>query len=102
MAEERKFTDQELARRAKLDKYRELGVDRIMYRTQPYLYEKDVIKPWALLSFRFTKEIGRVAELSVIANNFTNTKKWHTNPHSLAKTQLYPDMYFGAELKLKL
>ena len=75
---------------------------RIMYRTQPYLYEKDVIKPWALLSFRFTKEIGRVAELSVIANNFTNTKKWHTNPHSLAKTQLYPDMYFGAELKLKL
>ena len=27
MAEERKFTDQELARRAKLDKYRELGVD---------------------------------------------------------------------------
>lgn len=66
------------------------------------LVRKDVIKPWALLSFRFTKEIGRVAELSVIANNFTNTKKWHTNPHSLAKTQLYPDMYFGAELKLKL
>ena len=55
-----------------------------------------------MLSFRFTKEIGRVAELSVIANNFTNTKKWHTNPHSLAKTQLYPDMYFGAELNLKL
>ncbi|MCD8318248.1 MAG: TonB-dependent receptor, partial [Paraprevotella sp.] len=63
---------------------------RIMYRTQPYLYEKDVIEPWALLSFRFTKEIGKVAELSVIANNFTNTKKWHTNPHSMVKTQLYP------------
>lgn len=75
---------------------------RLMYRTQPYAFEKDVISPWALLSFRFTTEIGRIAELSIVANNFTNTKKWHTNKHSRTKTQLYPSMYFGAELKLKL
>ena len=41
-------------------------------------------------------------ELSFTANNFTNTRKWHTNKHTLAKRQLYPDMYFGAELKIKL
>jgi hypothetical protein len=54
-----------------------------------------------MLNFRFTKELGRVGELSFIANNFLNTSKWHTNKYSLAKSQLYPDIYFGAELKLK-
>ena len=28
-------------------------------------------------------------------------KRFHTNKRSLSKTQLYPDLYFGAELKLK-
>lgn len=73
----------------------------LMDRFQTYGFATDVIKPWAMLSFRFTKEIGRVAELSFIANNFMNTSKWHTNQHTLAKTQLYPDMYFGAEVKIK-
>lgn len=71
-------------------------------RYQLYDFKKDVIHPWALLSFRFTKEIGKVGEISFIANNFTNTKRYHTNKHSLTRTQLYPEMYFGAELKLKL
>ena len=74
----------------------------MMQRYQTYAFEKDVVKPWALLNFRFTKEIGRIAELSFTANNFTNTRKWHTNKHTLGKRQLYSDMYFGAELKLKL
>ena len=77
-----------------------LGI--MMHRFQTYAFEKDVVKPWALLNFRFTKEIGRMAELSFTANNFTNTRKWHTNKYSLSKRQLYPDMYFGAELKIKL
>ena len=55
-----------------------------------------------ITQLRFTKEIGKIAELSFTANNFTNTRKWHTNKHTLAKRQLYPDMYFGAELKIKL
>lgn len=74
----------------------------LMDRFQTYGFEKDVIKPWAMLNFRFTKEIGRIAELSFIANNFLNTSKWHTNKHTLAKSQIYPDMYFGAEVKVKL
>ncbi len=74
----------------------------LMDRYQTYAFEKDVVKPWALLNFRFTKELGNVGELSFIANNFTNTSKWHVNKHSKAKRQLYPDMYFGAELKIKL
>ena len=74
----------------------------MMQRYQTYAFEKDVVKPWALLNFRFTKEIGRIAELSFTANNFTNTRKWHTNKHTLAKRQLYPDMYFGAEITIKL
>lgn len=74
----------------------------IVYKALPYTYEKDVVSPWAMLSFRFTKEIGKIAEISIIGNNVTNTRKWHTNKYSLAKSQLYPDMYFGMELKLKL
>lgn len=74
----------------------------MMSRYQTYAFKRDVVKPWALLNFRFTKEIGDVAELSFTANNFTNTRRWHTNKHTLAKRQLYPDLYFGAELKIKL
>lgn len=74
---------------------------RMVDRYQMYAFKKDVVDPWAMLNFRFTKELGRVGELSFIANNFLNTSKWHTNKYSLAKSQLYPDIYFGAELKLK-
>ena len=44
MAEERKFTDQELARRAKLDKYRELGVDPYGHRFEVNCHAEDVLK----------------------------------------------------------
>ena len=67
-----------------------------------YAFKKDVIDPWVLLNFRFTKELGRVGEVSFIANNFPNMSKWHTGRYSRSKSQLYPSMYFGAELKLTL
>ena len=54
-----------------------------------------------MLNLRLTKELGKVGELSFIANNLTNTRRWHTNKWTKLKSQLYPDMYFGAELKLK-
>lgn len=66
-----------------------------------YAFRADNISPWVLLNFRLTKELGRIAELSFMANNFLNLSKWHINKHSLSKSQLYPDLYFGAELKLK-
>jgi len=74
----------------------------VMGKYQTYDFNKDIIEPWAMVCFRFTKELGKVGELSFIANNFTATKKWHTNKWTQTKTQLYPDMYFGAEIKLKL
>ncbi len=74
----------------------------LMPRNMSYYYERNVVGPWAMLSFRLTKELGKTGEVSFIANNLTNTKRYHTNRHSLSRTQLYPDMYFGAELKLKL
>lgn len=74
---------------------------RMLALYETYYTKKDVVSPWAMLNFRFTKEMGKVAELSFIANNFLNTSKWHTNKYSLYKSQVYPDLYFGAELKLK-
>lgn len=70
-------------------------------RNQLYAFSADNVHPWVMLNFRLTKELGRIAELSFMANNFLNLSKWHVNKHSLAKTQLYQDMYFGAELKFK-
>ena len=66
-----------------------------------YAYEASIVKPWVMLNFRFTKEFGKYAELSFMANNFLNLKKWHVDEHSLSRSQIYPDLYFGAELKLK-
>lgn len=72
-----------------------------MNRIKDYNLAKDVIEPWAMLNFRLTKEIGKVADLSFIANNVTNTKKYHIK-QSLAMQQIYPPMYFGAEVKINL
>ena len=66
-----------------------------------YDFKADTVKPWVLLNFRFTKELGKIAELSFTANNFANISKWHINDNTKGKRQLYPDMYFGTELKLK-
>ena len=63
--------------------------------------EPEVIKPWAMLSMRFTKELGRTAEVSFIANNLTNSVKYRRYSNSYSQYQVYPPMYFGAELKLK-
>lgn len=66
-----------------------------------YAFKSDHINPWALVNFRLTKELGKVAEVSFMANNFLSLKKYHRDRNSYSRTQLYPDMYFGAELKMK-
>lgn len=66
-----------------------------------YYFKKDAIDPWVMFNFRLTKELGKVAEISFIANNLFNMKKTHTNKYSYSRSQIYPDSYFGAELKLK-
>ena len=71
------------------------------HRFLAYDFEADTVNPWVLLNFRFTKEFGKIAELSFTANNFANLSKWHVNKNTRAKRQLYSDMYFGAELKFK-
>lgn len=67
-----------------------------------YAFNDDPVDPWALVNFRLTKELGKIAEVSFMANNFLNLKKYHTNRNYMTKSSIYPDMYFGAELKLKL
>ena len=67
-----------------------------------YGFMPDEIEPWALINIRLTKEIGKHAQLSFTANNVTNTSRYHVNKYSNSKTQLYPNMYFGAELKIQL
>lgn len=74
----------------------------MMDRYFTYGFLPDVIEPWALLNIRLTKEIGSHAQISFTANNVTNTSRYHTNKNTNTKTQLYPNMYFGAELKINL
>ena len=66
-----------------------------------YAFKNDRVNPWALINFRFTKELGDHAEVSFMANNFLAMSKYHKNKYSTSMRQLYPDSYFGAELKLK-
>ena len=65
-------------------------------------YDRETFRPWVMFNFRLTKEIGRVAELSFTANNFTRTSRWHYYDTRTGYKQIYPDMYFGAELKLRI
>ena len=64
--------------------------------------DRETFRPWVMFNFRLTKEIGRVAELSFTANNFTRTSRWHYYDTRTGYKQIYPDMYFGAELKLRI
>lgn len=72
-----------------------------MARRMNYGLESEVVTPWAMLSMRFTKELGKTAEVSIIANNLTNSHKYRRYDNSNAQYQVYPPMYFGGELKLK-
>lgn len=78
------------------------NLNYMMDRYYTYAFLPDVIEPWALLNIRLTKEIGRKAQISFTANNVTNTSRYHTNRNTNAKSQLYPNMYFGAEIKINL
>jgi len=76
------------------------SLNYMMDRYYTYSFLPDVIEPWALLNIRLTKEIGSHTQLSFTANNVTNTSRYHTNKNTYSKSQLYPNMYFGAELKI--
>lgn len=65
-------------------------------------YDRETFRPWVMFNFRLTKEIGRLVELSFTANNFTRTSRWHYYDTRTGYRQIYPDMYFGAELKLHI
>lgn len=65
-------------------------------------YDKDVVKPWVMLNFRLTKEIGRMLDFSFVANNFTNSSKWHSYLNDSGYRQIYPPIYFGAELRIRI
>lgn len=72
-----------------------------MARSQHYAIRPEVVKPWAMLSLRVTKELGRTAELAFMANNLTNSRQYRRFANSQNQYQVYPAMYFGLEVKLK-
>ena len=72
-----------------------------MRRLMDYAIESEVIDPWAMLSMRFTKELGKTGEVSFIANNLTNTHVYRRYKNSNSQFLVHPPMYFGAEVKLK-
>ena len=64
-------------------------------------FVENSFKPYFMANLRVTKEIGRIAQISFYANNFTNS-----HPKMLLKStgtykRVNTDIYFGAELKLK-
>ena len=78
------------------------ALNYLLDRFYTYGFLPDVVEPWALLNIRLTKEIGSHAQISFTANNVTNTSRYHVDRNSQSKTQLYPSMYFGAEIKINL
>ncbi len=65
-------------------------------------YSNEIYKPWVMLNFRLTKEIGSWLDLSFTANNFTSSSKYHRNYTSTQYSQIYSNLYFGAELRIKI
>lgn len=65
-------------------------------------YDREKFDPWVMFNFRLTKEIGKILDLSFTANNFTGTSRWHYYKTRTGYKQIFPDMYFGAELTLKI
>lgn len=55
-----------------------------------------------LFNFRLTKQMGKILELSFLANNFLKISKIDKNKTSTDYTELNTPLYFGAELKIKL
>lgn len=55
----------------------------------------------AILNFRLTKEMGKMLELSFLANNFLKINKTAKRETSIGYSTLTIPMYFGAEMKIK-
>jgi Outer membrane cobalamin receptor protein len=71
---------------------------------RPYTFLKNSYKPYFMASIRVTKEISNFASLSFYANNFTNSNPLMVNsarPNS-SGIRKNSDIYFGAELRIKL
>ncbi len=75
---------------------------RSVYSAQPDAFGCESYPTTVLLNFRLTKEMGRMLELSFLANNFLKFTKLARNKTTVGYTQMMIPLYFGAELKLKL
>lgn len=67
----------------------------------PRAFGTEVLPTSAILNFRLTKELGRIFELSFMANNFLKLTKTHKLQTSTGWRDITIPMYFGAEVKLK-
>lgn len=65
-------------------------------------YDKEKFSPYVMFNFRLTKEFGKLLELSFTANNFLKSSKLVKYKTRDGYRQMYTDLYFGAEIKIKI
>ncbi len=70
--------------------------------TGTYYYLKEIMPPLFLFNFKLSKEIYERAKLSFYANNFFNYRPMYQYKRSLTYVRRNPEIYFGAELTVKL
>lgn len=64
-------------------------------------FVENSFRPYFMANLRVTKEIGRIAQISFYANNFTNSHPKMQIKSSGTYKRVNTDIFFGAELKLK-
>ncbi|MBQ0087888.1 MAG: TonB-dependent receptor, partial [Prevotellaceae bacterium] len=74
---------------------------RMSSSVKPNEYGKESYPTTILFNFRITKELGKMMELSFLANNVFKFSKYFQRTTSSGYTQLMIPLYFGAEMKLK-
>lgn len=73
-----------------------------LQRLQENALLEDAPKPYAMADVRITKEIGQWLQLSVYANNFTNSKPQRYLKSSDQYVYKNTDIYFGCDMRIKL
>lgn len=75
--------------------------DFLQSSTNSNIFAGNSFRPYFMANIRITKEIGRIAQISFYANNFTNAHPKMKLKSSSTYTRVNTDMYFGLEVKLK-
>jgi hypothetical protein len=72
-----------------------------------YFFNRRSISPYFNMNLNVTKEIGKLATITLFATNFFNNVSrvnlsWNNTETSLYNSSYIPKFYYGASLRLKL